>query len=493
MEQKLRRAASELPETRLPFETIEARSSASEKRNAQRSWRPVVAFAACLVVLLCAGFGTYAYAAEVKEYNAAVQFFDEHGLSTEGLSRGQIKAVYRDITTESFTYSKTAEVIQKSLLSEQVGGYAIWQGLPTPEEIKNLWTDKNFYGKFVPYVPDIYQFQIERVLNEDGQDAKRYYMEKYEDGAVIWRTYLPFWGGDYVEVADGVIAFGYDTTYNSGKAKTDGWIAKLAQDGQLLWIDQLENGHDREFPEGVLVNADGSYTLFSRGDGQYLCVSRYTANGVRVLYKETDLGPHDIQNMANYGDGYLLQLSGDTDNEFARFVRVDQQGNVTDGFSYTDDKSCYAIQAMTEWGGKVYISAYATPKLGEEERTYGGRNEIARILAFAFAQKDPNIPSAILTPVVRANYAAVLLVCDPDNGGKLQIFYSIPGSMGADLIVTEDGRLIWETESIISTFFSIATSSFTIGGNCQIYQYAFDGSGTLIARGKTDEIVNYRR
>jgi hypothetical protein len=65
--------------------------------------------------------------------------------------------------------------------------------------------------------------------------------------------------------------------------------------------------------------------------------------------------------------------------------------------------------------------------------------------------------------------------------------------MGADLIVTEDGRLIWETESIISTFFSIATSSFTIGGNCQIYQYAFDGSGTLIARGKTDEIVNYRR
>ena len=36
------------------------------------------------------------------------EFFNEYGLSTEGLTRGEIKEVYRDITARTFSYSKTA-------------------------------------------------------------------------------------------------------------------------------------------------------------------------------------------------------------------------------------------------------------------------------------------------------------------------------------------------------------------------------------------------
>ncbi len=493
MEQKLKNAASQLPEARLQFDSIAEKPAVAKARFSHKPWRVAAALAACLVLAVSLGVGSYAYAAEAKEYNAAVQFFNEHGLSTEGLSRKEIKAVYRDITTESFTYSKTAEVIRNSISTGLVGGYEIGQDAPSPEDIKNLWNDKNYIGGFVPYVRPDYQFHVDDILDDTGRviDIK-YYMEKYEGETAVWRTYLPFWHGGYYEVADGVIVFGEDTSYDSGKAKTDGWIAKLDHNGTLLWINQLENGFEKEYPEGVLMNADGSYTLFSRGDLRYLCVSRYTPEGVRTLYKQTDLGQHGVGQIANYGDGYLLEIFTTEENEAARFIRVDQTGNVLDGFSYKDGRNRYVIQDMIEWGGKVYVSAYATPKPGEDA-SYGVRGEIDGILDHIFSLDNWDISREELTPMVRDNYAAVLLVCDPDHGGEIQVFYTIPGSLGVDLIISDDGRLIWETESITTTFLSIATSSFTIGGVCHVYQYAFDGNGVLIGRGKTGETTNYRR
>ena len=132
MEQKLYDAAASLPETELAFENL--------KVPIRRILpRPIPALALCLVLLLCGGFGTLAFAAEAKVYNDALVFFDTHGLSTEGLTRGELKAVYRDITTQAFTYSKTAQVIGSSLSSEKVDGYEISQAEPTPEDVKNLW------------------------------------------------------------------------------------------------------------------------------------------------------------------------------------------------------------------------------------------------------------------------------------------------------------------------------------------------------------------
>ena len=93
----------------------EAAPVAKKSRN-KPIWFRWGTIAACMVLVLSVCFGSFAVVAEAKEYKAAVQFFNDYGMSTEGLTRGEIKEVYRDITTKSFTYSKTAEVIRNSIL-----------------------------------------------------------------------------------------------------------------------------------------------------------------------------------------------------------------------------------------------------------------------------------------------------------------------------------------------------------------------------------------
>jgi hypothetical protein len=110
----------------------------------------------------------------------------------------------------------------------------------------------------------------------------------------------------------------------------------------------------------------------------------------------------------------------------------------------------------------------------------------------AFDNNIGEISSEDLTPMVRDNYTAMLLVCEPKTG-KPQEFYSVNGSLGGKLSVSDTGNLIWDVESITSTFFSPATSSFTIGGTSYVFRYAFDTSGLLISQEKTNEVVNFRR
>mgnify|MGYP003293449098 CR=1 FL=1 len=484
MEQKLYEAASGLPETALCFDQVTETERLSKQKGPSRTlWR---AMAACLALVLCLGLGIHAYRAEAQEYADALAFFQANGLSVEGLTRAEIKAVYKDISTKSFTYSKTGQVIQNSLTQEQIEGFEILQPDPSPEDVENLWNYKQYGGWFVPYEKPKYQWHI-------YPDFDEYYFEKNEAGETVWTVDLPFRADRYCEIADGVIAYGVDQYHDENDVlKTDCWMAKIDHSGNLLWVQQVKNGFDREIPHGVLENDDGTYALFSRGDNEYLCVSIYSAEGERILYRQTHMGQFSIGKVAHYADGYLLQTSADQKTETLKFIRVDQQGNVMDGFSYFQKDYHYYVQDMVEHGGKVYISAYTVPKLSEDENHYG-RAEIARILQYVFGQKKIDISNEELTPLVRANYKAVLLVCDPKNGGKMETFYTVNGSLGMDLIVTQEGQLIWETESIVDTFFSIATSSFTIGGQCYVYQYFFDEGGNLFSVGKSDRVTNFRR
>ena len=145
-----------------------------------------IAVAACLVLLIgtCSGLAIYT---EAKEYEAAISFFNEYSLTTEGLSRGEIKNIYRDITTNSFSYGKTAEIIQKS-----VGGYEIFQENPTPEDLENLWNYRNNNKNFFNHNPNakgaLYQFDyVEKYDNELKFNVyEKIIFKKLIDSKAVW-------------------------------------------------------------------------------------------------------------------------------------------------------------------------------------------------------------------------------------------------------------------------------------------------------------------
>ena len=148
---------------------------------------------------------------------------------------------------------------------------------------------------------------------------------------------------------------------------------------------------------------------------------------------------------------------------------------------------------MAEGGGRIYLSCYSGPKQSDQ---YGRLQEIEGILKKiqerVKGQISWDVPSEELTAMLRENYTAVLFRCDPDSGSP-ENFYSVKGSLGGRLYVDGAGYLEWDTESITSSFYSPATSSFTLGGNCKVFQYDFDASGSLVHQEDTGETVPYRR
>ena len=489
MDRKLYDAAAKLPETSLDFHTIQP--TPKQKAN-RRMWKAVASFAACCVLLLSIGFLTV----EAKEYSDAIAFFNEYGLSTDGLSRSEIKAVYRDITTKSFTYAKTAEVVRNSLSTEQIGGYEIWQKEPTPEDVENLWNYKNFNGRFV--IEDKagihYEYRSE-YKQDDALDIEvhdKSYIEKYDGDECLWSVPISdFWITGFSAVSDGVIAYGKTANWNSIQ-NTYAWMAKIDTNGKLMWKHMLFHHFDNEYIAEILENEDGSYAVISRGDLKYFCLSQYSANGREILFRQTEVGNYGIWNAARFGDGYIVQLGSYMTGEHARIAKVDQEGNITESFSYGGEDAYYYITDMMEYNGSIYLSAYAVPKLEDEDQSAGGRYEIAAVLNALFDKGIWKISSEELTPMVRDNYTAILLVCDP-NAGTPREFYSVKGSLGGKLSVSDSGMLLWDVESITTTFYSPATSSFTIGGTCYVYRYAFDADGMLISQEKTREITSYRR
>ena len=486
MEQKLYDAAASLPETELAFENLKVPT----RRILPR---PIPALALCLVLLLCGGFGTLAFAAEAKVYNDALVFFDTHGLSTEGLTRGELKAVYRDITTKAFTYSKTAQVIGSSLSSEKVDGYEISQAEPTPENVEGLW---NRWQTALLFEPDGVHYRCREYYKTDPilgfEVLERSCFEKYDGENFLWSVgFTEFWIEDHIPVSDGVIVWGRTYTWSSTQ-NTYAWLAKISSDGKILWKKMLNGGFGDEYIAEVLENTDGSYAVFSRGDLECFCLSQYSSDGKELSFRKTEVGNVGIWNAARFGDGYIVQLGNVMQGETARIVKVDREGHITESFSYSGEDAYYYLTDMIEFGGNVYLSAYAVPKLPDESDNAGGRYEIARVLNYLFDNNIWEISSDELTPMVRDNYTALLLICDPKSGTPLE-FYSTEGSLGGKLAVSEDGQLLWDVESIVSTHFSPATSAFTIGGSCEVFRYAFGSDGVLLSQEKTGEVTPYHR
>lgn len=477
------------------------------RRPRKRIWRRGLIAAACLA-LLAAAAG--ACAAEVREYNTAVQFFATNSLTTEGLTRSEIKAVYRDITTQSFSYSKTAEVIESSMSASQIAGFEIPQEQPTPEDVEALWNYKNFNGTY--WVTNSaqsrtqYRYHNDHELDPDlGFDVhSQSRLEKYDGEQLLWTAVFPeFEIGAYVPVSDGVLVYGNSPTWSSTQP-SPAWLAKVDSAGEIQWVQRLHREMDglfkREYISAILENQDGSYAVFSKISSSessrsvvyHFCLTQISPGGKERSAHMTELGSSfGIWNAARFGDGYLVQLGSYMEGEYAKIVKVDAKGNLTDSFSYSSEDRYYHVTNMVEFGGNVYLSAYTTPK-NEDTPYSGGHYEISPVLDRLFEENRFSISSEELTPMVREIYTAVLLVCDP-NGGAPKEFYSIEGSLGGILTTEESGTLQWDVESITTTEFSPYTSSHSIRGTCYVYRYTFDQAGNLVAQKKTGQVAHFAR
>ena len=458
-------------------------TAAPTGRSRRRVW---VALAACIAAVLVIGSAATAFALEAQEYKTAVSFFEENGLSTDGLSRSEIKEVYKDITTKKFKYGKTAEVIQNA-----VPGREIEQDEPTPEELAALW-DKNVWVNTAAQKGINCRLEERYVYDaEKGFDVfEKSIVECYRDGKPLWSAeFKDFYADGYACTKEGTAIWGMSGVLSASDT-TYAWIALVDGEGNILWQKRLEHGFKNEYVASVLSNGDGTWAVISRGDLSYLCLGCRDSAGNELSFHKTEVGNFGIRNAARLGDGYIVQLWNQFSGDTALLYKMDRDGVLTDSFSYEADDCDYYITDMAEFEGRVYLSAYAVPKQKDE----GGRYEIGNILGYLYdgTAFRTDISSEELTPIVRGYYTAMLLLCDSE-GGVPGAYYSVKGSLGGKLNVNGSGMLEWNVESITSTFFSPLTSSFTIGGVCKVYTYSFDSEGNLVTNTDTGLTVPYRR
>lgn len=462
-----------------------------------KQWKRWVTLAvSCFVFFVLIGGSVFAISAEAKEYNDAVQFFNYHELSTENLSRTDIKAIYRDITTNSFSYTKTGEVISKTFI-KHVAGYEIPQEAPTPEEIANLW---NYLNKLLDgNNKDSEETRIKyshystyKGLTWNGQKIyDKGVFEKHDGDTLIWKLeFNDYRIHDYKILEDMVLVYGSNQILNLSDSQYS-WITAIDNDGNVLWKNEFHNGLEKELLRFVVDNGDNTIAIITYGDFKYLCISQIDYNGNVLKFNKTEVGYfYVLKNATLFQDGYLMHLIY-PDNG-SRIVKVDKEANIEEAYSYESKDYRYNIIDMIEYNNKIYLSTYSVPLSSYGESGFYTRYEIKGVLTYLHERDIYEISSEELTPLVRTQYTALLLVIDVKSGIP-QEFYSIEGSLGAKLSYSETGELLWDVESITSTYYSPYTDHYKIDGVNKVYQYSFADDGMLIWQKDTGEIVQFRR
>ncbi|MBC8535808.1 hypothetical protein [Feifania hominis] len=464
-------------EAMLRFYQPQARpAGTAPRRPAHRRFAAVCAAA----VLVIAGAAGIAVVAEAREYNTAVAFFEQNDLSSQGLTREELKRVYRDIKTGAFTYGKTADVLARS-----VSGYEIFQQEPTPQDLEEIWNYKNSGDLLAAQTTQSdmrweYHYQMDSTL---GFERLAYTtLTKWEGDTELWSAELrDFVISGTAAAGEYVVVFGESSSWSS-EQRDFGRLALIDADGTVLWDISPDNGFHRETYSQALCDESG-IVVFGRGDLEQLCFTRYDYSGNCLQFEKQQVGLYGIGAAVRLNDGYLVQL-----RSFSRdiLMRLDADGSAVDSFTYTADDAQYVIRDMLPFGGKIYLSAYAVPKTGED------REGLNSLVEYIFEQRGGAIAPDELTPLLREHYTAVLLVCDSASGQPVE-FYSVRGSVGAELTESDGGSMVWEVESIADVSFSPMTSSFTFGGTSRLFRYEFDRTGFLIHREKTGELRDFRR
>ncbi len=478
--------------------------SHKKKTHTSNTFRRILAAAACTALLLGIGAGAYAYAAARNDYKNALTFFYENELSTEGLTKNEIKEVYRDFYSQSFTNDLTTDVLLNSR-PDVVRGYEItgdaseWDTTVPDISLSDYKTPVYYeYEQLYTDIEGTYNPQTHAYRQQFNESIFR----KYRNGEKVWEISfqdIKIYGyhGDPVDDSKPVLVYGTNVSPADSKDETVSLIA-LDKDGTILWETVQNNTPGSDQIDAVLSNPDGSYTAFGRcatdnkQSGNCLCVNKYSENGSPLSANTIDISNHIIENVALTESGYLMHLSSYVIADFARVLKLDFEGNVVGDFSYESEDYDFYIADFCELNDTVYISGYTAPKIEKNVVAYNMRDVL--FLRSELAGNNTRSHEELLD-MFRDNFTAVLLACEPDSGSPKE-FYSVSGSLGDGVYVTGDS-VCWFTKDIIDCSYS--PQEITMFGNvghvtsqtklailCRFYANLFNADGTFKEQKKLD-------
>lgn len=402
-----------------------------------------VALAMSALLVIGGGIGIGgAVVAEAKEYREAIDFFEQYNLSAEGFTRSEVKKIYKDIVSESFTYEKTEQALASGL-----EGYEIQAKPLDSEGLKRVWMVGYEYGvelKDYTEQTDVKYSAYHLELENSNGEVIQYLNEivRLENGKEVWRKRLDIYHQSVCAVGDQVLIAGIPTP--ADKMGQTVKLYMLGSNSEICWENSFGTTLSSVNVDYVLYDGE-KLVLFCVGSNKKLEIVEMDPDGTilnieRMKYDEIGYGiAHAVKVSGGYlieKDGKLLQAIDGTVSELATF--------------YGDGDEEYRITDMIEFNGLVYLSGRIVPK---NETVAGGAWGQYDLYMEQFGEKVATDEEML--EFYRENHTAVLLICDP-NSGEPQSFYTIPGASGGNLSVN-GARLTWNVNRYT------AAKPFTIG------------------------------
>ncbi len=434
-----------------------------------------------MAALLAIGGGVGVAAAEAKAYNEAIDFFQQYNLSAEGFTRSEVKKIYKDIVTESFTYEKTEEALASGL-----EGYEIQAQPLDSEGLKRVWLVGYWLGANQYHIPMTDQYEY-TLVREDWEDP--YELQQIKDGKVQWTVKPSDIGISEVEkIGEKAVVAGHTPWDPEINREYTIRLGLINEDSTQAWVKQYQCPYPEpqivdllcEDDEIILFVTQWSTSVFPNDTYWVLTVdlegNRINEETIQYFY-----GFNGFSEAVRVGDSYLMNSR---DHGLVR-----TNGNQIEMLKeFGDDDWEYQFTGMVKFNGLVYLTGTKMPRYHNRPEGNAYDNFVKE------NAKDGSISDEAVEEFYMNNHAAVLMICDPKTG-EPQSFYTIPGASGGNLYVDGD-RLNWEVnryseiESIYMENYYL-TSMILAEISADKWQYVFTPYGQLVGEKDTGASIKF--
>ena len=449
---------------------------ACERAPVRRRLSPAKLAAFAMAALLVVGGGITVAAMEAKEYNEAMDFFEEYNLSAEGFSRSEIKKIYRDIVSESFTYEKTEEALASGLV-----GYEIQAKPLDSDGLKRLWQMGYIWSIGDQQQSGEEGVQYHYSLGVTAEKLQFSEVVKMKNDQRVWKKRLDdFYVQEVRPVGDHVFVAG--EAYQNGIGTRTTRVYLLDSNSQVIWCKDYKSRLSMPDVDYILYDK-GNCILFSvSNDRMWILTIDMDGNLMSERYAEYDSRGESIKKVVPVGDTYLM-LKGDQ-------LLQEKDGKVQSTVSFGNGDESYEITDMIEFNGLVYLSGRIVPAIQYESGKW--TNGLYGLYQEQFGGKTPSAEEQL--QFMKDHHTAVLLICDP-NSGEPQQFYTIPGASGGSLSVN-DNQLDWNVNRYVGAKIE-ANETYYLSTGCigliqaDVWQYVFSPYGQIVGEKDTGRSTEF--